>query len=542
MGVKGHAATLGFAGILAGSLIVALDAVALSPSLPTIEEDLNTTTLEAYWAGVAYTLGSATFLPLFPAASNIFGRRGVSLAALLLFLVGTIVCSTAQNIAALLAGRVLQGIGGGGIIGMMYVVITDLFEKIHQPKALAVNGLIWLLGTSLGPIMGGGFSGNISWRWIFWIALPINAIALVLVGGFLKIPMPNLAESATPVKRLNWTLLSRDDCFLIPMTWGGVMYAWDSYHTLVPLILGAAGCVAWLVYEFVVPSNPILPLVILNDRTVAISLFSAFALGLIQFGLIFYLPLYYQIVKGYSSLISGVALLPETLLAGPTTVLTGMIMSRIGKYKAIIIVGWIMTALGCGLLVLLDEDMSIAAWIFINVPAGLGIGILFPSTPMAAQAPVKEEHGAIASGLVASTRTIGQAIGIAAGNAIVQNGLRRELNKASSAILRQDAALISANSASPQLLSLIMRTGPTERTELLDAYVKSIHGVWWLLFAMASFCGILTLFIRDVGLGKTKAAVEKHISSTSSLPLSCDDEELRASWCEGQSPHLEYQS
>jgi MFS family permease len=178
-----YASTLGFAGLLAGSLIVAFDAVALSPSLPVgfitelsgkkliltitqiIENALHLNTIETYWASVAYTLGSATFLPLFPAISNAIGRRPVTTAALALFLIGVLVCATANNAASLLAGRALQGVGGGGIMAMLYVVMTDLFDLRQRAKALAINGMVWLVGLAIGPIMGGGFSANVTWRW-----------------------------------------------------------------------------------------------------------------------------------------------------------------------------------------------------------------------------------------------------------------------------------------------------------------------------------------------------------------------------------------
>lgn len=287
------------------------------------------------------------------------------------------------------------------------------------------------------------------------------------------------------------------------------MYPWVSYHTLAPLILGLAGFGAWIVYEAMVPTYPILPLTILNDRTVVISLIATFAIGVLQFGLVFYLPLYYQIVKGYSALMSGVALLPETFLSGPATIVTGVLVSKIRKYKTIIIVGWTVMALGCGLLLLLDKSSSVPKWIFINVPAGIGIGILFPSTTTSAQAPVAEEHIAIASGLVAFVRAVGQALGIAIGNAMVQNIVKQRLLSSTSEVLQQNASLIAGDTAYPKTISAFLNQRSLERSELLEAYTNGLRGLWWLLFAIPCCCGILSLFLKDVDLGQIEQSKDQ---------------------------------
>lgn len=201
--------------------------------------------------------------------------------------------------------------------------------------------------------------------------------------------------------------------FLVPISWGGIVYAWDSWHTLVPLILSATGLACWLVFEAYIPAAPIIPLSIFRHRTTCLAFAGTFALGIIQFGLVFYLPLYYQVVKGYSPLISGVALLPETLLSGPTTAITGVIVSKTGKYRALIAVGWVMMALGCGLLLQLRVHSTIPQWVFLNVPAGLGIGSLFATLSVASQAPVRETEVVTAAGLSPFIRALGQAVGIA---------------------------------------------------------------------------------------------------------------------------------
>ncbi|CAK3787075.1 Major facilitator superfamily domain, general substrate transporter [Lecanosticta acicola] len=558
-----YASTLGFAGVLFGSLLVAIDAVALAPSLPTLADALNAPSIEIYWAGVAYTLGSATFLPLFPAASSALGRRPVVLAALLLFLTGTIVCGTAHKIAAMLAGRVLQGIGGGGIVGMLYVVIADLFDMRWRPKALSINGLFWLVGTGCGPVIGGGFSAYVSWRWIFWIVLPINGIAIVLVALFLDIPItaanevqidrskaPGLAGKKS-IHKLSWKqmdyggaalLVASLSSFLIPITWGGIQYSWSSWHTLAPLSIGVFGLFAWLAYEAFVPANPIMPLSILSDRTVSIAAVSTFVTGLCQYGVVFYLPLYFQIVKGYSPLISGLGILPSTLSGAPSNILTGVIISKTGRYKLVVLIAWAILAMGMGVLTLLDRDTSVLVWIFLGIPGGFGFGMVLPALTVAFTAPVREEHMAIASGLSPYTRAIGQSIGIAVGNSMVQNLLKNRLSSSATKVLSANADLISKNMASQDLLNTFMRSAAGKH-ELLNVYTSAIRDFWWLLCGLALFCGLLSFFIRDVSLDRDSSSVvfEKRSDSVTNLSTypksdssqrrirSCDDASIVAS-------------
>lgn len=402
---------------------------------------------------------------------------------------------------------------------------------------------------------------------IFWIVLPINGIAIFLVAIFLDIPLtlandtqidaekaPELVGKKS-VHKLSWKqmdyvgaalLVASLSSFLIPITWGGIQYSWSSYHTMVPLILGVAGIIAWLVYEGFVPTNPIMPLSILSDRTVAIAFASTFVTGLCQYGVVFYLPLYYQIVKGYSPLISGLGLLPSTLAGAPSNMATGIIISKTGKYKFMLLIGWSLLALGMGLLVILGPHTSVPAWIFIGIPGGLGFGVVLPALTVASTAPVKQEHMALASGLSPYTRAIGQAIGIAVGNSMVQNLLKNNLASSGAEVLRQNAELIAQNVASPDLLRMFTSDAST-KADLLEAYTHAIRGFWWLLCALSLLCGLMSFFIRDVSLDRAQVEEigEKKMESTDSSAAASvienanyansarqEHSQLRESWCE----------
>lgn len=278
------------------------------------------------------------------------------------------------------------------------------------------------------------------------------------------------------------------------------MYAWSSARTIVPLVLGAVGLLAWLSFEHTIPAAPILPLVILRNRTACAAFLGTLITGYIQFGLLYYLPLYYQISKGYSSLACGLALLPQCLVSGPMSAMTGIVITKSGRYRPFIWFGWLILALGCGILQLLELDTSVVKWIFLNVVSGVGLGLLFVSLTMAAQAATIKEHIAIASGLVPFFRAVGQALGIVIGNAVFQNVLKRRLAALTTSImdltledLAKDVALFNEVVRSLPLISPV-------RVELVMAFNHSLHALWWILTSFAIVGAIFSLLIKAVDL------------------------------------------
>lgn len=286
------------------------------------------------------------------------------------------------------------------------------------------------------------------------------------------------------------------------------MFPWASWHTLVPLIIGAAGLGGWVIFEHLVPTNPILPLAILNNRTAVLSYAGTFFLGLIQFGMQYYLPLFYQVSKGYSPLLSGVALLPQCVFSGISSIATGLAIARTGRYKTIVLAGWAIMTLGCGLLVKLDTHTTVAQLIFLNMPSGLGLGMIFIAQPMAAQAASSEKHMAIAAGLTPFFRVIGQSLGIVIGGTIFQNAFRTRLAASS---LAAHATELAEDAAS---LATIIASEPSGvRAELTRSFDKSIHIVWWCLFAFSATAGLLSLGMREISLDR--AVAEKDVAEES---------------------------
>lgn len=227
-------------------------------------------------------------------------------------------------------------------------------------------------------------------------------------------------------------------------------------------------------------------------------------MGIIQFGLLYYLPLYYQLSKGYSPLISGVALLPQCVLSSPTTTITSIIISKTGKYRIVIWIGWTLMSLGCGLLVLLTDRTTVAQWIFINAVSGVALGFLFTSQSVATQAASDLKHMAIASGLSPFFRTLGQAFGIVIGDSIFQNTLRRKLSTGPNLLLRNQADSYSENVTQLGAVLKSLPDGSQVKQDLLDALNPSFHAIWWTLMAFSLVSLLLSLCIPQLSMDRAK--------------------------------------
>ncbi|KAI4266533.1 MAG: hypothetical protein L6R38_008683 [Xanthoria sp. 2 TBL-2021] len=484
------------------TMMVALDGTSLSVALPIISEDLGGTAIEAFWSGTSFLLCSTIFQPSFASFSHIFGRKPMILTGLVFFLIGAIIAAVARNFAVLLAGRSLQGIGGGGLIALTEIVVADLVPLRLRGQWFGLISAMWALGSVSGPIIGGAFAQGANWRWIFWINLPFIGIAFVFVPLFLKLAFKPSSFTAQ-LARVDWfgsfLFIASTTSFLIPITWGGVSYPWTSWHTLVPLCLGIAGLITFITYEEIVATEPLIRLVIFKNRTAAVSYIATVIHGMILWSLLYYLPLYYEAVKGFSPIISGVALFPETFTVAPASVVVGILITVTGRYRWAIWAGWVLTVLGTGLLYLLDVDTSTVSWIFINLVGGLGMGMLFPSMAFAIQASQTNEDLAFAIAMFSFFRAFGQAIGVAIGGTVFQNQMKSKL-------LAYPALASKAEEFSKDASSLVQIIKSMQddamKQNLRHAYADSLKVVWATMCGLAAVGLILSLGTKGLDMNK----------------------------------------
>jgi MFS family permease len=359
--------------------------------------------------------------------------------------------------------------------------------------------------------MGGAFAQNVSWRWIFWINLPIIGTGTIAIIVFLKLEkLPG--HIVDKIKAFDWigsvVFVGSTVGFLIPLTWGGVQYPWDSWRTLFPLLFGAAGLVGFGFYEYYLfrkaeasqdrnPIDPIIRFTIFNNATMLITYFETVIHGIVLWGLLYFLPLYYEAVKGYTPIISGVAILPETSLVAPMAVVVGVVSSLTGRYRWGIWVGWLLTTLGSGLLILLGPDTTIAEWVFLNVAVSVGTGMLFPAMALAIQAAGRSKDAGHAAAFYSFLRVFGQSIGVAISGVIFQNQIKQKL-------LSYELLAPLADQYSKDATALVgvikgMADG-IEKTQLIKAYADSLDTVWIVMTALSAVAFFASLWTKGYSL------------------------------------------
>ncbi|OAL35450.1 hypothetical protein AYO20_05300 [Fonsecaea nubica] len=484
------------------TLMVALDGTSISVALPIIARKLHGTAIEAFWAGTSFLLASTVFQPNFASFSHIFGRMPVIMVSIALFFVGVMMAALSNGFGLLLAGRAVQGLGGGGVMAMTEIVITDLVPLRYRGQWAGIIAGMWSIGSVSGPIIGGAFA-QVQWRWIFWLNLPFIGIGAVMIPLFLRLNV--IPQSiAAKLRRVDWigtvVFVGSMTSFLIPLTWGGVMYSWSSWRTLVPLLVGAVGLIGFGFYEAYLAPEPLLRLSVFSNRTANIAYVTTTLHGMVLWCILYYQPLYFEAVKGYTPVVAGVALFPASFTVAPMAVVTGLLITKFAAYRWSIWAGWTTATLGLGLLTLLKVDTTIPQWIFIDLISGIGLGILFPGQQFQVQAASSNKDMAFAVAIFVFFRSFGQTVGVAIGGVIFQNQMVTNLQKypayaaRASELAKDAAALVEIIKATPS---------GAGKLALRTAYTDSLRTVYIVLTALAGFSLVLSLFIKayDLNVG-----------------------------------------
>ncbi|KAK6950127.1 hypothetical protein Daesc_008453 [Daldinia eschscholtzii] len=506
---------LAFLSICIITLAAALDATSLSIGLPIITEDLKGSAIEAFWTGTSFLLTSAVFQPVIAGLSHVFGRKNLLIISSILFVVGAIICAVARNFTVMLAGRSVQGIGGGGILALGEIIVTDLVPLAARGTWFGYLGSTWALGSVAGPLLGAVFAESVTWQWIFWINLPIVGVGMILLVPFLKLESTP-GKLSTKIRTFDWIgsiiFVAGTVGFLIPVTWGGVMYPWDHWRTVVPLLLGFDGIIAFAIYEWwlsrrafdaegnALPGEHIEPIVrfsIFNNYTMIITFISTVLHGVVVWSLLYFLPLYYEAVKEYSPIISGVAILPETGLVAPVSVIAAVLCTRFGKYRWALWSGWVCTTAGSGLLFILSPTTSVPGWIFLNFLVSIGTGILFPAMSLGTQAASRPQDSGHTAGFFSFLRVFGQAIGVAVSGVAFQNQLQSELQN-----YEEFAPVAVQYSRDATALVGIIKALPdgTSKTDLKQAYSDSLHVIWLLMTVVSGVALLTSLTTKEYSL------------------------------------------
>jgi len=382
---------------------------------------------------------------------------------------------------------------------MTEIVVTDLVPLRYRGQWQGIIGGMWALGSVSGPVIGGAFAQS-NWRWILYINFPFIGITYIMVPLFLKL---NFVPTSlvSKLRRVDWTgsviFVGGTTSMLIPLTWGGVMYSWTSWRTLVPLIIGAVSLIAFVFYEKYVAVEPLMRLSLFTNRTSNIAFVTTVIHGMILWCVLYYQPLYFEAVRGYTPIIAGVALFPATFTVAPMSVLTGILVTKTGRYRWSIWSGWTIATLGLGLMILLDVGTKIPQWLFIDLVSGVGLGILFPALQFQVQAAAAPKDIAFAVATFSFFRAFGQALGVAVGGVIFQNQMVKKLQG-----YPQFASQASALAKDAAALVEIIKTTPdgADKLALRTAYTDSIRTIYIFLTCIAAAALVMSIWSKGYDL------------------------------------------
>ncbi|KAB5583489.1 major facilitator superfamily transporter [Coniochaeta sp. 2T2.1] len=482
------------------SLMVALDATILVPVLPTLALGLGGTASDAFWAGTSYLLTCAVFQPFIAAVSDLFGRKELLLISIGFFTLGTLLCAPlAKNFPVLLAGRSLQGIGGGGIITMGQVIFSDIIPLRQRPKYFSMVQGAWALGTVLGPLLGGLFVEKATWKWCFYINFPFCALGFVMVPLFVKLRAPK-SSFVSKLARVDWVggflFIGGTTSFLIGLSWAGVQYKWSSAQTLAPIFVGINAVVAAVAWEVYFAKEPFLRPRLFSSLSSLAAYACAFGQGALIFCALYYVPFYFTAAKFHGPIQSGLDLLPVSVLLLPGSIVVSFLTTRLGRFRWAIWIGWAITALGSGLFLLLDVNTPTPTWAAIMCVFGIGNGMILTSINVAIQAISKAEDCGRAAAMYAFMRTMGMCIGVAVGGTTFQNVMADKLHQ----LGLPDAIAKNAEAFVHRLWTL----EPTDPVRIgsLEAYVHGFHAVFWVMTGIALAGLLVSFFIRRHSMDK----------------------------------------
>ncbi|OSC98129.1 iron permease [Trametes coccinea BRFM310] len=474
-------------------VLSALDLSAVSTALPTIVSDLHGT--DFIWAGSAYTIASTAVLPFVGDLASSFGRKPVIMAFILCFALGSALCGGAQSMSMLIAGRAVQGFGGGGCLASVQIINADMVPLPERGKFQGITACLWALACSTGPAMGGALAHSGSWRWIFFLNLPLCGASLILTSVFLRVRKPS-SSLRERLAEMDWCgitiLVGSTTSFLIAMTWAGLRFAWSSAHVLAPLIIGAIGLVAFFLIELFWLKRPTVPSFLFTSRTTFSGYLGTFFHGIVSIALIYYIPIYFQATQGASAIGSGVDMLPIVIIIPISAVITAATVQKLHRYRPQNRIGWAWMVVGFGLLSTLTERSSRADYIGLQVPVSVGVGMIWISTPFAILAPLPFSNSAHALSFFMFARSFAQCWGIVIAGAIVQNVLQNQLPQAFLVTLPEGAQI--AYAAIPVISSI---PDGDVRAEVRTAFAHATRLVWHVMVGFAGAGFLSTLLMRE---------------------------------------------
>ncbi|NIF18742.1 MDR family MFS transporter [Pantoea sp. Cy-639] len=480
--------------LLLGALLLvmflaALDQTIVSTALPTIVSDLGGLRWLS-WVVTAYLLASTVVVPLYGKFGDLYGRKRVLQIAIVLFLLGSVLCGMAQNMTELVLLRALQGLGGGGLMVVAMAAIGDVIPPAERGRYQGLFGGVFGLATVVGPLIGGFLVEHLSWRWIFYINLPLGLLALLVIGSVFR---PHVASVKHVIDYLGAGFLTLTlACVVLITSLGGNLLPWDSLDILCLSLFALIGLVGFI-HEQRRAAEPIMPLHLFGHRTFVLAGLIGFIVGVSLFGAVTFLPMYLQVVKNATPTSAGMQMLP--LMGGLLVVsaITGRLISRWGRYRVFPILGTLLQAIALALLSRLELDTPLALMNLYMGLLGAGLGMVMQVLILAVQNSVEPRHMGVATSGATLFRSIGGAIGVSVFGALFSHDLLQRL-----------AATYPADSNPPTTLSPseVHALAAPLKQAYLEAFAGAMHGVFLTACVVTSVAFALSWLLREVPLRK----------------------------------------
>jgi EmrB/QacA subfamily drug resistance transporter len=477
-------------GLMLGMLLAALDQTIVSTALPTIVGQLGGLN-ELSWVVTAYLLTSTAATPLYGKISDLYGRRPVYIFAIVIFVIGSMLAGLSQSMWQLVATRAMQGLGAGGLMALTFAIIGDIIPPRERGRYQGYFGGVWGLASVAGPLLGGFFTEHLSWRWIFYINVPLGIVALIVVNAVLHVPFQRREHSIDYLGA--GLIVSGVSSLLLALVWGGQQYAWGS-----AAVIGMLSAAAVLLTSFVLWENratePILPLRLFRNSIFSVTSAVGFVVGLAMFGAIVFIPVYLRVVDGVTPTKAGLLMLPLMVGILFSSITSGKATSRLGRYKVFPIAGTGILGIGIYLLSRLDVDTPKWQFSIYFFVVGAGLGLVMQILVLAVQNAVDFRDMGVATSSSQFFRSMGGTVGTAVFGTILSNKLAHNLAER----LPPGVATGGGDIAkSPERIALLP---PGIRADVIASFVDALHSVFIVAVPVIGVAFVLSFFIKELPL------------------------------------------